>query len=163
MTMDRPRVKREMTRFMKFVVVGGIGAVVDFGTFNILNGLFGIWSVAASMMSFSAAVTSNFLWNRYWTYPDSRSKKLHHQVGQFIAVSLLGLAIRTPLFAVVEAPAIRFAERTHLMAFGAHYLPLPANIDPTMLGRNLALALAVVIVMTWNFGINRLWTYGDVA
>ncbi len=163
MSINRPRVKREMARFMKFIVVGGIGAVVDFGTFNILNGLLGVWSVAASVMSFSAAVTSNFLWNRFWTYPDSRSKRLRHQVGQFVAVSLMGLAIRTPLFAYVESPAIRFAERTQLLALGARYLPIPTNLDPTMLGRNLALALAVVIVMTWNFGINRFWTYGDVS
>ncbi len=163
MSLDRPRVKREMTRFMKFIVVGGIGAVVDFGTFNILNGLFGVWSVAASVMSFSAAVTSNFLWNRFWTYPDSRSKSLPRQIGQFIVVSFVGLAIRTPLFAYVEAPAIRFAERTQLLALGAHYLSIPTNLDPTMLGRNLALGLAVVIVMTWNFGINRFWTYGDVS
>jgi putative flippase GtrA len=160
---DRPRVKREATRFMKFIVVGTIGAVVDFGTFNILNGLLGVWSVAASVMSFTAAVSSNFLWNRFWTYPDSRSKRLHHQVGQFITVSLIGLAIRTPLFAFVEAPAIRFAERYNLVALGTRYLPLPGGLDTTMLGRNMALALAVVIVMTWNFGINRLWTYGDVS
>ena len=152
-----------MTRFMKFIVVGAIGAVVDFGTFNILNGLFGVWSVAASVMSFSAAVTSNFLWNRFWTYPDSRSKRLHHQVGQFIVVSMIGLAIRTPLFAFVESPAIRFAERSQLVNIGSRFLPLASNLDPTMLGRNMALALAVVIVMTWNFGINRLWTYGDVS
>jgi putative flippase GtrA len=163
MSIDRPRVKREMRRFMKFAVVGGIGAVVDFGTFNILNGLFGVWSVLASVLSFSAAVTSNFLWNRFWTYPDSRSKKLHHQVAQFITVSLIGLTIRTPLFAFVESPAIRFAERHHLLALGARFLPIPNTLDPTMLGRNMALALAVVIVMTWNFGINRLWTYGDVS
>jgi putative flippase GtrA len=162
-SLDRPRAKREMTRFMKFIVVGSIGAIVDFGTFNILNGLLGVWSVLASVLSFSAAVTSNFLWNRFWTYPDSRSKKLHHQVGQFIIVSLIGLAIRTPLFAYVEAPAIRFAERSQLLTLGTRFLPLQGNIDPTMLGRNMALALAVVFVMTWNFGINRFWTYGDVS
>ena len=26
----------------------------------------------------------------------------------------------------------------------------------------LALALAVIVVLFWNFGVNRLWTYSDV-
>ena len=163
MSPDRARLGREVTRFMKFAVVGGIGAVVDFGTFNVLNGLLGIWSVAASMLSFSAAVTSNFLWNRFWTYPDSRSKQLRHQVGQFALVSLIGLAIRTPLFAAVEFPAIGLAQRLQLVPAGTRFLVLPANLDPTMVGRNLALAAAVIVVMIWNFGVNRLWTYGDVS
>jgi putative flippase GtrA len=30
------------------------------------------------------------------------------------------------------------------------------------LGNNIALATAVVIVMFWNFFVNRYWTYRDV-
>lgn len=163
MNLNKPRLKREATRFMKFAVVGTIGAVIDFGTFNILNGLVGVWSVPASMLSFTAAVTSNFMWNRFWTYPDSRSKELHHQVAQFMMVSVFGLIIRTPIFAFTQGPAIRLANRLNLLALGSRILPLPAGLDATTLGRNLALALAVVIVMTWNFGINRFWTYSDVS
>jgi putative flippase GtrA len=162
MNPEGSRVRREVARFMKFAVVGGIGAFVDFGTFNLLNGLFGIWSVLASMMSFSAAVTSNFVWNRFWTYPDSRSKQLRHQVSQFAVVSLIGLAIRTPLFAAVESPAIAITERWQLVRAVGRVLGFAGSLDPTMVGRNLALAAAVVVVMLWNFGINRLWTYGDV-
>jgi putative flippase GtrA len=35
-------------------------------------------------------------------------------------------------------------------------------INATVLGRNLALALAVIAVLFWNFFINRIWTYSDV-
>lgn len=163
MKLNKPRLRREATRFMKFAVVGTIGAVIDFGTFNILNGLVGVWSVPASMLSFSAAVTSNFIWNRFWTYPDSRSKEIHHQVAQFLTVSAFGLIIRTPIFAFTEGPAIHLTTRLNLVALGSSVIPLLAGIDATTLGRNLALALAVVIVMTWNFGINRFWTYSDVS
>jgi putative flippase GtrA len=31
-----------------------------------------------------------------------------------------------------------------------------------MLGKNLTLAIAVSVVMLWNFFINRYWTYNDV-
>src|SRR5512133_2734489 len=90
---------QERGRFLRFVVVGIIGAIVDFGTFNLLVALTHIPAVWASMISFTAAVVSTFLWNRYWTYPDSRSKAISRQVVQFLVVSAIGLGIRTPLFA----------------------------------------------------------------
>lgn len=72
---------QERGRFLRFAVVGIIGAVVDFGTFNLLVNLAHIPAVWASIASFTAAVVSNFIWNRFWTYPDSRSKSISRQVG----------------------------------------------------------------------------------
>jgi putative flippase GtrA len=161
-TITGSRARREFTRFSKFLIVGAIGAVVDFGTFNILNGLLGVWSVLASVISFIAAVTSNFIWNRFWTYPDSRSKTITSQAAQFALVNLIGLAIRTPIFAFSEMPATRMVQS--LLAENPGLLagtPL-AGFEPQVLGRNASLALAVIVVMLWNFGVNRLWTYSDV-
>ncbi|TLN28553.1 GtrA family protein, partial [bacterium] len=86
--------QKERSRFLKFAMVGIFGAVVDFGIFNLLSAGFAIPALWASVTSFIAAVISNFIWNRYWTYPDSRSKPISHQLTQFILVSLIGLAIR---------------------------------------------------------------------
>jgi len=156
------RSKRELSRFLKFSVVGIIGAVVDFGIFNLLTSLLGIWSLAASVVSFIAAVTSNFFWNRYWTYPDSRSKPLSQQAIQFGFVNLIGLLIRTPIFAFSESLMIRVAARLLNWAFIGNVLEAIFTSN-AVLGRNLALALAVTVVMFWNFGINRIWTYADVS
>jgi putative flippase GtrA len=144
---------RERSRFFRFAVVGSIGAVVDFGVFNLLIAFFGTPAVLASVISFGSAVVSNFVWNRYWTYPDSRSKRIVRQVLEFTVVSLTGLAIRTPLFALVERPLRGLFERA------APSLPL----SPDFLGHNLALAIAVGVVMFWNFFVNRYWTYSDVS
>jgi putative flippase GtrA len=160
MNIDRVRARKELQRFLKFSVVGVIGAVVDFGIFNVLANLIGIDSLLSSVISFSLAVTSNFLWNRFWTYPDSRSKPVTQQVAQFGIVSIVGLAIRTPIFALSENPLIELAERM-LPRVGFLRIPLIAAYDATVIGRNLALALAVIIVLFWNFGINRIWTYSD--
>ncbi|MDF1499496.1 MAG: GtrA family protein [Anaerolineales bacterium] len=158
------RSRREITRFLKFCVVGVIGAVVDFGSFNLLANVLGIWSVAASMLSFSAAVVSNFLWNRYWTYPDSRSKNITSQAVQFGLVSLIGLAIRTPLYALSEATFIRLASGwlPQIQETFDIFSRVLDQIPAVVVGRNLALALAVIVVLFWNFGINRVWTYSDV-
>ncbi len=150
----RRRLRREFTRFWKFSVVGTIGAVVDFGTFNLLRGGLDVPATVAQALSFSLAVFSNFMWNRYWTYPDSRTKPMLSQAGQFLLVNLIGLAIRTPVFVLAEPGMIQLSER----AFDQSSLPIGA----VAIGSNLALVIAVVVVLFWNFGVNRIWTYSDV-
>jgi putative flippase GtrA len=145
---------RERSRFLRFALVGVIGAVVDFGTFNLLASVLGLSAVLASIFSFIAAIISNFTWNRFWTYPDSRSKSIRRQLVQFTVVSVVGLAIRTPIVALLESPFRRLF---------ASVPGLPVRfITPVLLGNNLALAAAVLVVMFWNFYINRYWTYSDV-
>lgn len=151
------RRSKELYRFLKFSVVGAFGAVVDFGTFNLLHARAGFPDVPASVVSFVAAIISNFLWNRYWTYPDSRTKSVRHQAGQFAVVSLAGLAIRTPAFALLLGPCTSLAESI-LAASPA----VAAATTADTVGANLALATAVIIVLFWNFFVNRYWTYADV-
>jgi putative flippase GtrA len=146
--------KRERVRFVRFAIVGTIGAVVDFGTFNLQTNLMDVHPVWASVFSFTAAILSNFTWNRFWTYPDSRLKSLARQLFEFGIVNLVGLGIRTPLFAWLSVR----------LETGFGRLPfLPIWIfTPKFLGHNGALAFAVLVVMLWNFYVNRYWTYNDV-
>jgi putative flippase GtrA len=145
---------RERVRFGKFCVVGAIGALVDFGSFHLFLSVFAITPVYAQAMSFTAAIISNFLWNRYWTYPDSRSKPIYNQLVTFFVVNIVGLAIRTPVFTGLEGPFRNLFEQFS-------FLPLWI-ITADRLGYTFALGVAVVVVMFWNFFINRVWTYNDV-
>jgi len=143
---------KERSRFLRFALVGTIGAVIDFGVFNLLTNLFSVRALLSSIISFVLAVCSNFLWNRYWTYPDSRSKHVVHQLVQFLVISLIGLIIRTPTFAFLEKILIQEVES----------LSLHVPLTPVFIGHNLALAIVIVLVMFWNFFANRFWTYADV-
>jgi len=145
---------QERARFLRFAFVGGIGAVVDFGIANLLTGIFYMDLVWASMISFTAAIASNFLWNRFWTYPDSRSKSVSRQVIQFVTISVIGLAIRTPMIMLLENPTISLFTRL---------LPTTFLLTPRFMGHNVTLAIAVLVVMMWNFFANRFWTYNDVS
>jgi putative flippase GtrA len=107
----------------------------------------------AGTISFIAAIVSNFLWNRYWTYPDSRSKSLRRQFAQFTLVSVTAIVIRIPIIALTQRPFITLASSS----FPGWDVALVER-----LGKNLALALSVLIVMFWNFFVNRYWTYSDV-
>lgn len=167
---------REAKRFVKFLVVGAMGFVVDFGVFNLLLHPFDlllaegtalhemIVSVGltaeqtmhlaptlAGMVSFVLAVISNFIWNRYWTYPDSRSKSMRRQLAMFTVVSVAGILIRVPLIALTHRPFVAFVEGVDVFHTYAERI-----------GENMSLALSVVVVMFWNFFVNRYWTYNDV-
>ena len=141
----------ERTRFLKFAAVGLFGAVVDFGVMNSLVTFVHAPFVAAGTISFICAVISNFIWNRFWTYPESRSKPLIGQLGQFALVNAAGLLIRLPILNIGEP------------AFDKLLLNLPIAVKShQFISHNGTLALAVGIVMMWNFFINRYWTYNDV-
>ena len=167
---------KEAERFFKFLIVGAIGFMVDFAVFNLLIGPFGGWveeghwvygwmtgfgmspdfvihlaPTLASTVSFTLAVISNFVWNRYWTYPDSRSKSRRKQFFMFVIVSIVGIFIRIPIITFLN-PLFKSALKT--MPLFAPY----AN----RLAANMALAVAVLVVLFWNFFINRFWTYNDV-
>jgi putative flippase GtrA len=144
---------REMSRFLKFAVVGIIGAVVDFGIANLLRRVFGTSLELAGTVSFICAILSNFVWNRYWTYPDSRSKPVFRQLLQFAVISVAGLAIRIPILTYLEPVLNRFLNQ---MTFDLPFF------DAGFYADNITLAIAVIIVMFWNFFVNRYWTYNDV-
>lgn len=144
---------RERSRFLRFAVVGIIGAMIDFGVMNLLTSVFQWELVPAGTLSFIAAIASNFTWNRYWTYPDSRTKPLLRQLGEFTLVSVMGLAIRIPTLALLEPVFIRFFDRLAIDLFTKRTV---------FFAHNLTLAIAVTIVMFWNFFVNRYWTYSDI-
>jgi putative flippase GtrA len=142
----------ERTRFLKFALVGTLGAVIDFGVMNLLTRLAGMDLVPAGTISFTCAVISNFLWNRYWTYPESRSRHVLHQLSMFFLVNIAGVGIRIPILYYGEPPLM------HL--FDNQYFHNPVTAD--VFAKNVTLAIAVGIVMLWNFFVNRYWTYNDV-
>ena len=149
----------ELRRFGKWMIVGAIGALIDFTLYNAGKlvfekvGLGAGWSwpvpahqvqlVVANAISFTAAVLSNFLWNRRWTFPESRNRPFGSQLTQFTIVSVLGFAINTALVLLTDRHVFQ---------------PLVS----TRLSYNLAKAFATVVVLFWNYGANRVWTYRGI-
>ncbi|HOG45907.1 MAG TPA: GtrA family protein [Anaerolineae bacterium] len=130
--------RREAERFVKFGLVGTLGTAVDFGILNALILGLATPKFLANTVSFSLAALSNFVWNRLWTFPESRRRPLGRQLAQFFAVSAGGYLINQALFLSLDRWVFAGWET---------------------LGYNLAKAIAVVVVLFWNFGVNRIWTY----
>lgn len=130
---------KEFNRFAKFAIVGALGAVIDFGLLNLMRGVFGWDLILANTLSVSVAMLSNFIWNRYWSFPESRTRKKRTQLPQFALVNLIGLVINNLIVVGIDAVLV-----SHVGEPWSY---------------NIAKAGAIGVVLFWNFGINRLWTY----
>lgn len=162
---------REVERFLKFAIVGAIGAVIDFGTLFVLQATIltpvephkDLRVAAASTIAFVAAVTSNFFWNRYWTYPDSRTRSIRRQLAQFFSISLIGWIGRTIWISSSYqflGAALMPVVLPEIQLFRPGYIPSPSA--EAKLGTMVAWFIGVIVVMIWNFLANRYWTYNDV-
>ena len=161
---------KEYERFIKFAFVGVLGFIIDAGTVLVLqnsvlppvNELGEALPTNVTLtqsIAFVLAVCSNFVWNRLWTYPDSRSQSAQRQLTQFVIVSIIGWVIRTIWIAVSYEPFGRISTSI-LSQLGAGYAPV--LLDQHKIGAIIALFFGVIAVTFWNFLANRYWTYNDV-
>ena len=126
----------DFKQFLKFGIVGTIGVVVDFGILNLLIFLTGIYAgfgiAVINSISVSAAISNNYLLNKYWTF---KSDSTDYR-GEFIrtwAVYSGGLIISSAIiyyFTTITGPAFGFSP---------------------LLWANLAKALGIGVAMIWNF------------
>ena len=155
---------KEVERFIKFAFVGTLGFIIDVGTVIILQNTIlppenNQHITLVNSIAFVLAVGSNFIWNRLWTYPDSRSFSLQRQLTQFAIVSVIGLAIRNVW---IHGTYEYLGELSTAVLQGTFVDYAPELIDQNKLGTTIALVFGVLIVMIWNFVANRFWTYSDV-
>jgi dolichol-phosphate mannosyltransferase len=123
-------------RFVRFALVGLSGVFVDMPIFWALTSVAHVRDLVAILPAYAAATLWNFTFNDMWTFRDRGEKTRRAtliRLGKFGLVSLLPLAYRL-----------------------ATYYPLTRVSDVRKL---LAYAIAIVVGMAWNFGVNFLWTW----
>ena len=161
---------KEVERFIKFSFIGLLGFVIDFGALFVLQSTIlppvdaldqrlPLNVALATSISFVLAVTSNFTWNRFWTYPDSRSYSIRRQLAQFSIVSVIGWLARTA-WITASYVAIGALSTAVISAMMSEYRP--ALLEEHKLGTMIAQFIGVIVVMIWNFLANRYWTFNDV-
>jgi putative flippase GtrA len=119
-------------QLLKFGIVGGSGYLINLAVFTALTGSLGVHHTIAAIGAFCVAVSSNFFWNRHWTFEPGDDHPAF-QAARFFVVSLASLAIN---LAVLEA-----------------------LVRGTSLGVVAAQAIAVALAMPFNFLGNKLWTF----
>ena len=119
-------------QLIRFCVVGASGYVVNLVVYTVLLKAGDVQYLLAATGSFLVAVTSNYTWNRLWTFREHRGH-LGIQGMRFFLVSLAALAANLLVLHL-------------LIAYGG-------------LGRLLAQAIAIVFVTPLNFVGNKLWSF----
>jgi putative flippase GtrA len=124
------RTPRHWIQLAKFCAVGVVGYGVNLAVYaSLLHA--GLHYLVAATCSFLVAVTSNYTWNRLWTFHDRRGD----------------IAVQGMRFFVVS-----------LASLGANLLVLHLLITLGM-GRFHGQAVAIVVVTPLNFVGNKLWSF----
>jgi len=147
------RNKLEVKRFIKFAIVGGVGLIVDVALLNVFERSLGMPVPLAVALAFIIAATHNFIGNRLWVYPESRKQKKRRQMPIFLAVNAMGLLISELIFLFFQAPITELMRLVPLPTFQTHYRGI---------GLNATKMVAAIVVMLWNFFVNRFVTFRDV-
>lgn len=124
------RVRHNWEQLAKFCVVGAIGYGINLAVYaGLLH--HGFHYLLAATCSFLVAVSSNYTWNRLWTFRDRRAG-VASQGARFFAVALASLVTNLLLLQL-------------LIALGV--------------GKLVGQAIAIMLVMPLSFVGNKLWSF----
>jgi putative flippase GtrA len=119
-------------KFLKFCAVGFSGMLIDFGTTWLLKEKAGINKYIANSTGFILAATSNYIWNRVWTF-ESRNSEIAIEYFSFILISVAGLGINNLVIYLLN--------------------------DKLKFNFYLSKLLAIGVVTIWNFIMNFIITF----
>lgn len=109
--------------FIRFVITGGIGFIVDFSIAAFLIEHFGVFTPTANAISAAVAVTSNFIINNYWSFGHKKItggiKVMTKKYLQFVIVAVGSVFIQyTGMYAAIHLLG------EHDLYFGSITLPV---------------------------------------
>lgn len=127
-------------QFFKFLIVGGIGFIVQFITFRLLRGadLRPAWATA---LSAEVAIVSNFIWNNLWTFADQKISAVKQILIKFLQFNLTSLGS-----IVIQAIISEIGTRV----FGIQHLAFGINTD------DIYLMIGILVGLFWNYTMYRL-------
>lgn len=135
--MTDPFLKEVLLRkFLRFVVVGFSGLVVDYGVTAFSKEIIKIQRYLANAAGFIVAATSNYYLNRLWTFR-SHNPEIVLEFSHFMLVSIIGLGINTLILWLV------------IQRWGLNFY--------------LSKAFAIAVVTVWNFSANAVFTFQSLA
>jgi putative flippase GtrA len=88
-------------RFLRFVLVGAVGFIVDAGLLQALISLAGWGPVEARAVAIPAAVFATWLLNRTITFPESHGGPVVSSLLRYAAVSAVGAGVNFIVFSIL--------------------------------------------------------------
>lgn len=83
-----------LSTFTKFVIAGVLTALFDLGLLKLLVTA-GMEHVTASVIAYIVALVVNFMLQKFWSFGDNETSRVHVQLAQFTTVGLINLGINT--------------------------------------------------------------------
>jgi putative flippase GtrA len=121
-----------LLKILKFGLVGFSGMLIDFSLTWLLKEKVRINKYIANSAGFIAAASSNYYWNRIWTF-GSHSKEVANEYMSFVLISLIGLGINNfVIYLLTRKLKLNFY---------------------------LSKLIAIMVVTVWNFTMNLLFTF----
>ncbi len=88
-----------LAQFLRFGTVGTSGFLIDTAVVYALRGTLGLYG--AGMVSYLLAATSNWAFNRSWTFRGRGDGPAHRQWARFLAVCLVGFVLNRGTYAAL--------------------------------------------------------------
>jgi putative flippase GtrA len=146
-----------LVQFLQFCLVGVLSTALNEFLFNLfLHQKLGL--NFSYILSFCIAVTNGFFVNRAWTFRRSRSTEMKRQYTMFFAVNLVGLGLSLAVMRVVGAWLLHTGWAASQALLLQQWLHHP--VDASNLAHSLGVLAATPPCAVWNFGANKLWTFG---
>lgn len=120
----------------KFAAVGAFNTFLDWGVYNILMLATHIYAgngiALFKALSFCVAVVGGYLWNKYWTFNNSK-KGSANEMALFLTVSVIGATINVTLTWII-----------------VNLFTGTSAVTPQQLAQ-IGAGIATIVSMTWNF------------
>ncbi|MFA6215546.1 MAG: GtrA family protein [Patescibacteria group bacterium] len=123
-----------LKQFIKFCIVGGTAALINFSILYSLTEWLNIWYVISNVCGGVVSGIFNFFSNKNWTFRNKeKGRQAYWQMIKFIIVISSGLVVHTLIvYSLTEFIAIDY---------------------------RLSWVAATGIITLWNFVFNRFWTF----
>lgn len=131
------RIEKNLTSLkplIKYAIIGVLGTAIDVGSLYVFVDIFKLPLLVSATGSFMLAVVNNFILNKIWTFQNT-SKNYRKLFIKFFIVSIIGLGLTLICLQVL----------TNILHIW--YI--------------LAKLITSVIVLTWNFLGNKMWTFRE--
>jgi len=92
---DKIKNNKLLMQILKFVIVGGIATIIDFGVLVLLKEVFGMKPVIANVISFTVSVIYNYIASVKWVFDVNKDQDKKTQFVVFVILSVIGLGINT--------------------------------------------------------------------
>ena len=95
------RVRTMLPEILKFLVVGGLGTVIDLGGAALLHSKYHFEPLAAKAVSVTLATLFTYLGSRFWTFKERENQSMRREAVLFFVLNVVGLLIAEAVIGLV--------------------------------------------------------------